>query len=702
MFNSLASDLVPTDTNEGYDVFVRDLATGTTELLSANAAGTDSLRSWSGVQAVSPDGNVVAFVYSGTELAPGNTSGNFHLYLRDLAAGTTELVSVNADGTGVANAQAGGAVFSPDGTKVAFVSQATDLVDVDDPAEWAADVYVRDLVAGTTTIVSATPSGTAGDAPSGDPAFSPDGSHLAFTSDAGNLSPLDGEDCDGEGSGWPGSCGDVYLHDLTTGTNTLVSVDAAGTASAQAIATDPSFSADGTKVAFSTAAANLGPADSPRLDGNGQPYGAGDQMDVYVRDLAAGTTALASHNAAGDDSGDYAASRGRFAPTGERLLYESMATNVAPADGHRFHPDILLRDLATDDVTVVSAVADPTASGGTSELASWSPDGTRVLFSSSARDLGLTPRGAAPYLYVRDLATGLVTQASAGTDGLGGRGPATSAAWSPDGRRVAYLSPAPDEQVTDGNNGDDVYVSTFAGTDLQVDLVAPVQVVTNTTGRWRVDVTNAGPDPAIGTRLALLFPPGAPVTPAAGCDVTPLPDTTLVACDLGDMADGAATTVTVDAEITAFPNTTIQVVAVRAVRHRRAGARRRHGERREPRGRRPLTVAPVSWVAYAARPCSGSSARSWGPSSPPTTGVCGRRWRPSSTAPFATCPRCCAPASPASRCCSAPWPGSARRVAASTRRASTGCSTASTASPSRSSASTPGSCARSCSWPRTS
>ena len=87
MFNSLASDLVPTDTNNGYDVFVRDLATGTTELLSANAAGTDSLRSWSGVQAVSPDGNLVAFGYNGAELAPGNTYGDFHLFVRDLADG---------------------------------------------------------------------------------------------------------------------------------------------------------------------------------------------------------------------------------------------------------------------------------------------------------------------------------------------------------------------------------------------------------------------------------------------------------------------------------------------------------------------------------------------------------------------------------------------------------------------------------------
>ena len=170
-------------------------------------------------------------------------------------------------------------------------------------------MYVRDLATRTTTIVSATPAGTAGDGESGEPVFSPDGTELAFVTDAGNLSPIDGEDCNGEGSGWPSSCGDVYLHDLATGTNSLVSADAAGAASAQGIASDPSFSPDGTKVAFATAGGNLGPTDSPRLGDDGQPYGPGEQMDVYVRDLAAGTTSLASTDAAGTDSADYAASR---------------------------------------------------------------------------------------------------------------------------------------------------------------------------------------------------------------------------------------------------------------------------------------------------------------------------------------------------------------------------------------------------------
>ena len=568
VFNSMATDLVPTDTNDGYDAFVRDLDTGTTQLVSANPAGTDSARGWSGAQAVSADGNLVAFGNPGDELAPGNTFGNFHLFVRDLAAGTTELVSENAAGTGVANAQAYGAAFSPDGTRVAFVSQATDLVDVDDPAEWAPDVYVRDLQAGTTTIVSTAPDGTAGDAPSGDPVFSPDGSKLAFVTDAGNLSPLDGEDCDGEGSGWPGSCGDVYLHDLATGTNSLVSVDAAGTGTAQGIASDVSFSAEGTQLAFTTAAGNLGPTDSARLDDYGQPYGASEQLDVYVRDLAAGTTTLASHDNSGDDSGDYAASRGRFAPAGERLLYETRSTNVGPPDGHATNSDVYIRDLATDDLSRVSVRADATAPGGSSTLASWSPDGTQVLFSSNGQDLGLKPRGPAPYLYVRDLQTGLVTQASAGAGGVGGRGPATNAVFGPDSRRVAFLSTAPDAEVDDTNDpwgGEDLYVSTFAGTDLVLGLAVPATVPTGGAGDWVLDVSNAGPDPATAARVALLLPDGVSVEPAdvtgADCDVTPAGTASVVSCPLGDLGPDATAAVHVQAQVTAPIGTTVAVTA---------------------------------------------------------------------------------------------------------------------------------------------
>jgi len=78
--------------------------------------------------------------------------------VRDLRAGTTTLVSINRAGAAGGNGNSGGAVMSADGRFVAFSSDANDLVAND--TNGGTDVFVRDLQAGTTTLVSVNRAGT--------------------------------------------------------------------------------------------------------------------------------------------------------------------------------------------------------------------------------------------------------------------------------------------------------------------------------------------------------------------------------------------------------------------------------------------------------------------------------------------------------------------------------------------------------------
>src|SRR5205814_1242530 len=110
------------------NVFVRDLTARTTTLVSVTSDGHVSNGN-STLPAFSPDGNRVAFLSTSSNLtgqSAGDSQGNTNLFVRDLSAGTTTLVSVNTN-----NALSSGYVaqmaFSPDGQSLAFVSSGTDL-----------------------------------------------------------------------------------------------------------------------------------------------------------------------------------------------------------------------------------------------------------------------------------------------------------------------------------------------------------------------------------------------------------------------------------------------------------------------------------------------------------------------------------------------------------------------------------------------
>lgn len=189
-FATSGYDLGPRDTNGETDVYVRDVGHGITTLVSANGAGTDSGNNDSYAPWLSADGRLVMFESQANDLGPvdGNSSAT-DLYVHDLGTGITQLVSMNNAGVG-GNFSSTAARLTPNGRFVVFTSSATNLVATDTDTSY--DIFVRDLVAGTTKLVSINAIGTAsGNGTSDDPVITPDGAVVAFESSGRDFGPVD-------------------------------------------------------------------------------------------------------------------------------------------------------------------------------------------------------------------------------------------------------------------------------------------------------------------------------------------------------------------------------------------------------------------------------------------------------------------------------------------------------------------------------
>ena len=174
---------------------MRDLEANTTTLVSRadGAAGTKADEG-SLKPTISADGRIVAFMSTSENLHPDDSDFWQDVFVRDLDANTTTLAS-RADGADGASADhySSDPVISADGRLVVFQSEASNLHPDDDDTSY--DVFVRDLEANTTTLVSR-PAGAAvgkGNRYSYRPAMSPDGRYVAFTSAATNLHPDDAD-----------------------------------------------------------------------------------------------------------------------------------------------------------------------------------------------------------------------------------------------------------------------------------------------------------------------------------------------------------------------------------------------------------------------------------------------------------------------------------------------------------------------------
>ena len=167
-FTSDASNLVPGDTNGVRDVFVLDRRTGETTRVSVTSDGSQVSGESLTYAKVSGNGRVVVFVSTASDLVPGDVNGEEDVFVHDLRTGVTELVSVGDDGrqaTGVLfGVRPRGADISDDGRLVAFSATGLDTTTAEPRP------FLRDRRTGRTRPVPgpALPSGAAVGALSGD------------------------------------------------------------------------------------------------------------------------------------------------------------------------------------------------------------------------------------------------------------------------------------------------------------------------------------------------------------------------------------------------------------------------------------------------------------------------------------------------------------------------------------------------------
>ncbi|HOF86903.1 MAG TPA: hypothetical protein PLZ36_02205, partial [Armatimonadota bacterium] len=321
--------------------------------------------------AMNADGTRVAFQSDAATLVDDDTNGARDIFLRRRDTGATARVSLGAGGA-EANGDSWAPAINGDGTVVAFVSDATNLVAGDTNA--VADIFVHDTATGITERVSLGMADEDANAASAGPALSADGTLVVFISEADNLVPGDTNEC-----------ADVFLYNRTTGVTTRLSVNALGE-QANAACRDAEISADGTTVAFSSLASNLATGDT------------NDTYDIFVVTLDTGAMVCASRSwegAFGDD--------GSFLPKlsadGRYVAFTTRATNLLLALGGNGgdtngKQDVYLCDLEGlfgPSLTLVSATALEQGNGDSGQFGldvARDDEGTvYVVFESSARNL---------------------------------------------------------------------------------------------------------------------------------------------------------------------------------------------------------------------------------------------------------------------------------------------------------------------------
>jgi hypothetical protein len=344
-FASAGGDFVDGDTNGLTDIFLRDMNSGSTRMVSATQTGAPadlgaSANNVAGKREISDDGRYVAFTSSATNLVATPNNGKQHVYVKDMATGVVTRASVDVTGA-AGNDNSATPSLSGNGHVVAFRSEAKNLSPL--AVSGVSQIFVRDLELGTTTLESLTTTGAivAGKA-SLSPTISFDGRRVAFETTA-QLDPRDRDGTLGGNTGW-----DVYLRDRTAGatlfasftTNTFSGTDSRA----------PSISADGRFVGFHS-------MDNMFVGGDSNAT-----FDVFLYDRVSESFSLVSKNDAGQQANS-ASSGASVSADGRLALFGSAANNLVTTPSST-GMQLYVHDMRTNEAPIVTLGADATLSEG--------------------------------------------------------------------------------------------------------------------------------------------------------------------------------------------------------------------------------------------------------------------------------------------------------------------------------------------------
>ena len=360
---------MPTDANKlrigcdfTYDLVSRSTNNGTFSTFYESSDGVVGGNS-------GEEGRYVAFISSAAGFS-GSTGKYRQVFWRDRNTGITKLISAAADG-----AQGNGDCYAPaisgDGKSVAFESLATNLVQ--DDKNGVRDVFVWSAATNTIKKVSKGAGGQEANADSFEPSLSGDGSLIAFTSNASNISATE------KGV----SNNNVFLYDVQKDNSTMISIDPISRKGGGG--SKPSISHDGNRIAFyshtSTLVAN---------DNNGL-------WDIFLWEKNNPILKRISLTADGKERNQGTESANRIvAPAisgnGQYIAFATTATNMIPGDVNNFQ-DVFVYDINTGKTIIASQDADGKPGNADSpieqgEKIAISFDGKWVAFSTNASNIG--------------------------------------------------------------------------------------------------------------------------------------------------------------------------------------------------------------------------------------------------------------------------------------------------------------------------
>lgn len=281
------------------------------------------------------------------------------------------------------------------------------------------------------TLASASAAGVPGNGLSFDIAISNDGSKVLFTSVASNL-------VDGDTNG----VSDIFLKEMNTGAITRISEDTsvAGYLNPFGVVT---FSNDGSKIAF--------------VSGDDSLAAGGDNglTDIFVQELATGITTRIS-NALSGEEGNLHSHTPVFSPDGNKIAFFSLASNLVAGDTNG-REDIFIKDLLTGEVSRIALDVTGTINGYVNSLA-FSPDGTKLVFSSEADNLVAGDTNGASDIFVKDFDTDAITLVSTDSTGTLANGHNFEPVFSPDSTSIAFSSWGDNLVGGDTNSVPDIFI----------------------------------------------------------------------------------------------------------------------------------------------------------------------------------------------------------------------------------------------------
>lgn len=504
VFASSATNLVPgvTDMNDAPDVFVYDRIGNVTKLVSrsalnATANGASGVVGTNGSVDISADGRYIVYASVASNIVGTDTNGVADVFVFDRVNESTRLISCkNSDRNAAGNASSSRPVISSNSRVIAFVSSASDLSATND-TNGKTDVYEFNLDNLITKLVSVNAAGNNGgndhSSLNTPPSLSDDGRMIAFDSQA---SDLVANDTNGGGSFGT----DVFVRNVQDSITTLASINSAGTGSGNLMSFGSAvrISGNGQFVVFCSSATDLIAGFTDNNSG----------LDIFKRDLVAGSTSLVSVNSSGNATGNDISQSPAISNNGRFVSFTSRASNLVATDTNNgvFTSDAFVRDTVLGTTTLVSINSTGTDSGNSNSGGlgigtEISTDGRFVLFTSSATNItNESDTDNAIDLFVRDVFGGTTKLVTVDTSGHAAGLNSSGYSLSENGAVAAFESNSPFLVTNDNNFETDVFASGPQATGL---LVSDVTVTEGDTGTTNAvfTITLSGP-PAAGNVTA--------------------------------------------------------------------------------------------------------------------------------------------------------------------------------------------------------